>query len=102
MSQGDYHLEQKGDVLQHKLELLLETLRKEQSFLHETKNDDTNADTIKSDMTSLDEDKEKGQLDKTEKELANLKRRKKGFQENQAVMSRYQNFWSIDTFATKF
>lgn len=90
MSTGDQQLGDKCDVLQQKLDQLLHTLDKEESFLSEN-GDDTNADTLRSDcLPSLEQEQEKGVLEKPEKEMANMKRSKKrrGFEENQAVISR--------------
>ena len=78
----------KCEVLQQKLDLLLQTLHKEENFLSDN-GDDTNADTLRSDLSSLD-DHEKGSLEKPEKDMTNLKRvrKRRGFEENQAVISR--------------
>ncbi|CAB0028376.1 unnamed protein product [Trichogramma brassicae] len=106
-SQADHHrLGDKCDAAQQKLDSLLQilqSLQKEESFGSELEapTDDTtttiesttNADTIRSDMPSLDDEdnnKEKGQLEKPEKNLTNLNLKmlkKKRFQENQTVIS---------------
>ncbi|XP_014229615.1 diacylglycerol kinase eta isoform X2 [Trichogramma pretiosum] len=109
-SQADHHrLGDKCDAAQQKLDSLLQilqSLQKEESFGSEldqapttddtttTIETTTNADTIRSDMPSLDDEdnnKEKGQLEKPEKNLTNLNLKmlkKKRFQENQTVISR--------------
>ncbi|XP_016844045.2 diacylglycerol kinase eta isoform X3 [Nasonia vitripennis] len=89
LSTGDQQLGEKCDVLQQKLDLLLHTLHKEETFLS-VNGDDTNADTLRDDnLPSLD-DQEKGLLEKPEKDMTNLRRvrKRKGFEENQAVISR--------------
>ena len=85
---GDQLLGEKCEVLQQKIDLLQQTLRTEDTFPTEN-GDDTNADTIRSDLTSLDE-QEKGALEKHEKEMTNMKRvhKRKRFEENQTVLSR--------------
>ncbi|XP_058801772.1 diacylglycerol kinase eta isoform X2 [Phymastichus coffea] len=90
MGTGDQQLGNKCDVLQQKLDQLLHTLDKEESFLSEN-GDETNADTLRSDcLSSFEQEQEKGVLEKPEKEMTNMKRSKKrrGFEENQAVISR--------------
>lgn len=89
LSTGDQQLGEKCDVLQQKLDMLLHTLHKEETFLSDN-GDDTNADTLRDDnLPSLD-DQEKGLLEKPEKDMTNLKRVRKtrGFEENHAVISR--------------
>ncbi|XP_014219907.1 diacylglycerol kinase eta isoform X2 [Copidosoma floridanum] len=87
---GDDQMGEKCDILQQKLDMLLQTLHREENFIADA-DEDANADTIKSDkLPSLEEQEEKGLLEKPEKDLSNLKkvRQRKGFEENQAVISR--------------
>ncbi|KAJ8683494.1 hypothetical protein QAD02_019286 [Eretmocerus hayati] len=89
MNTGDHQLNEKGELIQQKLDILLHTLKKEESFLKDNDDDDTNAETLKPEEVTSN-DQEKGSLDKPEKDMTNLRRvrKKRGFEENQAVMSR--------------
>ncbi|XP_012278503.1 diacylglycerol kinase eta isoform X2 [Orussus abietinus] len=86
MNTGDQQLGDKSEVLRQKLDLLLETLRREENYLSD------NNEEIEEHGTSSNnaQDQEKGSLEKPEKDLSNLKRvrKRKTFIEREAVVSR--------------
>lgn len=86
ISTGDQHLSDKCEILQHKLDLLLDTLHAEEQYISENTEDLT----VKTDVSLPSNDKEKGVLEKPEKDITNLKRVKKrrAFMEREAVMCR--------------
>lgn len=86
----DQQVEDKCKVLQQKLDLLLQTLCKEEGYLTECIEDTDNI--VLSTMVSVSPDScEKGALEKPEKDITNLKRvqRRKRLMEKEVVMSRY-------------
>ncbi|XP_014484616.1 PREDICTED: diacylglycerol kinase eta isoform X6 [Dinoponera quadriceps] len=88
LNTGDQQLGEKCEVLQQKLDLLLQTLSKEESYLFDN-GEETDAATIKTD-TVMSSNQEKGALEKPEKEMTNLKRvrKRRCYMEKDAVMSR--------------
>ncbi|XP_011501604.1 PREDICTED: diacylglycerol kinase eta [Ceratosolen solmsi marchali] len=95
LSTGDHQLGEKCEILQQKLDLLLRTLHNEESFLSDN-GEDLSTATLRSDKfssisCSSTDDQEKGLLEKSEKEITNLSRvrmKRRGFEENQAIISR--------------
>jgi diacylglycerol kinase (ATP) len=88
LNTGDQHLREKCEVLQQKLDLLLQTLSKEESYLSDNM-EETDIATLKTETTEAN-NQEKETLEKSKKEMANVKRAgKKCYMEKDAVMSRY-------------
>lgn len=73
-------------MLQQKLDLLLQTLSKEESYLSDN-TEDNDLGTLKTETFSSIQ--EKGALEKPEKEMTNLKKVKKCYMEKDIVISRY-------------
>lgn len=88
LNTGDQQLGEKCETLQQKLDLLLQTLSKEENYLFDNI-EETDIGTLNSE--TLSSNQEKGALEKPEKEITNLKkvRRRKSYMERDAVMSRY-------------
>ncbi|XP_025161810.1 diacylglycerol kinase eta isoform X6 [Harpegnathos saltator] len=87
LNTGDQQLGEKCEILQQKLDLLLQTLSEEESYLSDN-GEETDVGTVRT--NTLSSDQEKGALEKPEKEMTNLKRvqRRKCYMEKDAVMSR--------------
>lgn len=85
---GDQQLAQKCQVLQQKLDLLIETMHNEESYISDT-TDETESPSSNQGQLTIDGE-EKGALEKPEKDITNLKRVKKrrNFIERESVMSR--------------
>lgn len=79
---------EKCTILQQKLDLLLQTLSKEESYLSDN-TEEIDIDTLKPETFSSIQ--EKGALEKPEKEMTNLKKvkRRRCYMERDVVMSRY-------------
>lgn len=79
---------EKCTILQQKLDLLLQTLSKEENYLSD-KTEETDIGTLKTD--TFNSTQEKGALEKPEKEMTNLKKvkRRRCYMERDVVMSRY-------------
>jgi len=87
LNTGDQHLREKCEVLQQKLDLLLQTLSKEESYLSDNA-EETDIAALKTE-TAID-NQEKEALEKSKKEMANVKKAgKRCYMEKDAVMSRY-------------
>lgn len=86
---GDQQLAEKSEVLQQKLDLLLQTLRNEESFISDN-TDDGDSTIVGEGPTLAIDGEEKGALEKPEKDITNLKRvrKRRHFVEREAVMSR--------------
>lgn len=99
MSTGDQQLGEKCEVLQQKLDLLLHTLHKEESYI--THAVESSPVIHKTETPVAMKDQEKGALEKPEKDITNLKRvrKKRNFAEREAVMMRYfcALFFSVKT-----
>ncbi|XP_025074284.1 LOW QUALITY PROTEIN: diacylglycerol kinase eta [Pogonomyrmex barbatus] len=87
LNTGDQQLGEKCAILQQKLDLLLQTLSKEESYLSDN-TEDIDIGTLKTDTFSSVQ--EKGALEKPEKEMTNLKKvkRRRCYMEKDVVMSR--------------
>ncbi|XP_011164815.1 diacylglycerol kinase eta isoform X7 [Solenopsis invicta] len=87
LNTGDQQLGEKCTILQQKLDLLLQTLSKEENYLSDN-TEDIDTGTLKTDTFSSIQ--EKGALEKTEKEITNLKKvkRRQCYMEKDVVMSR--------------
>lgn len=87
LNTGDQHLREKCEVLQQKLDLLLQTLSKEESYLSDNA-EESDIATLKTETATNNQEKEA--LEKSKKEMANVKRaEKRCCTEKDAVMSRY-------------
>lgn len=87
LNTGDQQLGEKCEILQQKLNLLLQTLSKEEDYLFDNM-DETDNGTLKTEI--LTNNQEKGALEKPEKERTNLKRVRRGsYMERDDVISRY-------------
>lgn len=86
----DQEVEEKCKILQHKLDLLLQILCKEECYLTEYSEDADNI-TLNAEISISPDSCEKGVLEKPEKDITNLKRvqRKRRLMEKEIVMSRY-------------
>ncbi|XP_012222170.2 diacylglycerol kinase eta isoform X2 [Linepithema humile] len=86
LNTGDQHLREKCEVLQQKLDLLLQTLSKEESYLSDNA-EETDITTLKTEIATDNQEKEA--LEKSKKEMANVKKAgNKCYMEKDAVMSR--------------
>ncbi|XP_012523249.1 diacylglycerol kinase eta isoform X3 [Monomorium pharaonis] len=85
LNTGDQQLEEKCTILQQKLDLLLQTLSKEENYLSDN-TDEIDVGTLKTETFSNVQ--EKGALEKPEKEMTNLKKVKRRYMERDVVMSR--------------
>ncbi|XP_018344813.1 PREDICTED: diacylglycerol kinase eta isoform X3 [Trachymyrmex septentrionalis] len=86
LNTGDQQLGEKCTILQQKLDLLLQTLSKEESYFSDN-TEDIDVGTLKTDTFSSVQ--EKGVLEKPEKEITNLKKIKRTcYMEKDIVMSR--------------
>ncbi|XP_011060953.1 PREDICTED: diacylglycerol kinase eta isoform X9 [Acromyrmex echinatior] len=86
LNTGDQQLGEKCTILQQKLDLLLQTLSKEESYFSDN-TEDIDVGTLKTDTFSSIQ--EKGVLEKPEKEMTNLKKIKRTcYMEKDIVMSR--------------
>ncbi|XP_076166634.1 diacylglycerol kinase eta isoform X5 [Ptiloglossa arizonensis] len=85
----DQEVEEKCKILQHKLDLLLQILCKEECYLTEYSEDADNI-TLNAEISISPDSCEKGVLEKPEKDITNLKRvqRKRRLMEKEIVMSR--------------
>lgn len=88
LNTGDQQLGEKCETLQQKLDLLLQTLSKEENYLSDNVEE---IDIGTPNTETLNSNQEKGALEKPEKEMTNLKkvRKKRCYMERDAVMSRY-------------
>lgn len=88
LNTGDQQLGEKCETLQQKLDLLLQTLSKEEKHFSDNA-EETDIGTLNTE--TLSSNQEKGALEKPEKEMTNLKKviRRKCYMERDAVMSRY-------------
>lgn len=79
---------EKCTILQQKLDLLLQTLSKEENYLFDN-TEEFDIDTLKAETFSSIQ--EKGVLEKPEKEMTNLKKvkRRRSYMERDVVISRY-------------
>nr|XP_046483245.1 diacylglycerol kinase eta isoform X1 [Neodiprion pinetum]XP_046483246.1 diacylglycerol kinase eta isoform X1 [Neodiprion pinetum] len=88
---GDQQLGEKCNVLQQKLDLLLQTLDKEESYFSDNNEDDAASQVTLTLQSPLPVDgQEKGALEKPEKDITNLKRirKRRRFIERETVTSR--------------
>lgn len=88
-STGDQQLGEKCEILQQKLDLLLQTLHKEESYISDTADEANFTAAVTQTLLSID-GQEKGALEKPEKDISNLKRvrKRRHFVEREAIMSR--------------
>lgn len=88
LNTGDQQMGEKCETLHQKLELLLQTLSKEETYLSDNP-EETDNGTLNLTET-LNSNQEKGSLEKLEKEMTNLKkvRKRRCYMERDAVMSR--------------
>lgn len=86
----DQQMDDKCKILQNKLDLLLQTLCKEERYLTEHLEDVDNI-TLNTDISVSPDSCEKGVLEKPEKDITNLKRlqRRRQLTEKESVISRY-------------
>ncbi|KAL6431277.1 hypothetical protein ACFW04_007148 [Cataglyphis niger] len=87
LNTGDQQLGEKCEILHQKLDLLLQTLSKEENYLSDNI-EETDIGTLNTE--TLSSNQEKGALEKPEKEMTNLKkvRKRKCYMERDVVMSR--------------
>ncbi|XP_050453538.1 diacylglycerol kinase eta isoform X5 [Cataglyphis hispanica] len=87
LNTGDQQLGEKCETLHQKLDLLLQTLSKEENYLFDNV-EETDIGTLNTE--TLNSNQEKGALEKPEKEMTNLKkvRKRKCYMERDVVMSR--------------
>ncbi|XP_071577099.1 diacylglycerol kinase eta isoform X4 [Temnothorax nylanderi] len=87
LNTGDQQLGEKCTILQQKLDLLLQTLSKEESYLSDD-TEEIDIGTLKTE--TFNSIQEKGALEKPEKEMTNLKKvkRRRCYMERDVVMSR--------------
>lgn len=92
LNTGDQQLGEKCETLQQKLDLLLQTLSKEENYLSDNAEE---IDIGTPNAENLSSNQEKGALEKPEKEMTNLKkvRKRKCYMERDAVMSRYNAYY---------
>jgi len=95
LNTGDQQLEEKCTILQQKLDLLLQTLSKEETYLSDN-TEEIDIGTLKTETFSSIQ--EKGALEKPEKEMTNLKKVKRRYMERDVVMSRYNISYYIHYF----
>ncbi|XP_076247267.1 diacylglycerol kinase eta [Calliopsis andreniformis] len=86
----DQQMEDKCNVLQQKLDLLLQTLCKEEGYLTECVENVDNTALNNTEISVSPDNVEKGVLEKPEKDITNLQRvqRRRRFMEKEIVMSR--------------
>ncbi|XP_029155939.1 diacylglycerol kinase eta isoform X3 [Nylanderia fulva] len=87
LNTGDQQLGEKCEALQQKLDLLLQTLSKEEKYLFDNA-EEADIGTLNTETLSCNQ--EKGALEKPEKEITNFKKaiRRRCYMERDAVMSR--------------
>nr|XP_012149203.1 PREDICTED: diacylglycerol kinase eta [Megachile rotundata] len=92
----DQQMENKCKILQKKLDLLLQTLCKEEGYLTETVEEVDNI-TLNTDISVSPDSCEKGVLEKPEKDITNLKRlqRRRQLMEKECVISRVNSLKRI-------